>query len=279
MNSARSAGSKGTIVLIHGLWLTPRSWEHWIDRYAKAGYRVLAPAWPGMEGEVEALREDPSVMNGVGVAEVAEHFERIVRGMRTPPVLMGHSFGGLLVQILLDRGLGRAGVAIGSAPVKGVFRLPISSLRAALPVLSNPANRRRTVALSPKWWHYGFTNTLDEAASRATYDRYHVPSSGRPLWQAATANLLPDPATKVNLRNNTRAPLLIIAGSRDHTAPPALNRENYRRYDRSSAITEYKEFPHRPHFTIGVPGWEAVADYALGWVTKHGTTHLAPAPA
>jgi pimeloyl-ACP methyl ester carboxylesterase len=279
MNSANSPDGRSTIVLIHGLWLTPRAWEHWIDRYSKAGHRVIAPAWPGMDGEVKALRADPSIMNGVGVAEVAEHYEKIIRGMRTPPILIGHSFGGVLVQILLDRGLGHAGVAIAPAPVKGVFRLPLSSLRAAFPVLSNPANRGRTVALSPKQWHYGFTNTLDETASMTAYHRYHVPSSGRPLWQAATANLLPHPATEVNLRNGTRAPLLIIAGGSDHTAPPALNRENYRRYDRSSAITDYKVFPHRPHFTIGVPGWEAVADYALGWAAKHDTTHLETTPA
>jgi alpha-beta hydrolase superfamily lysophospholipase len=275
MNSPRAADDRSTIVLIHGLWLTPLAWEHWVDRYSKAGHRVIAPAWPG----IEALRADPSVMNGVGVTEVAEHYEKIIRGMRTPPILIGHSFGGVLVQILLDRGLGRAGIAIAPAPVKGVFRLPISSLRSAFPVLSNPGNRRRTVALSPEQWHYGFTNTLGEAESKAAYDRYHVPSSGRPLWQAATANLLPNPATKVNFRNGTRAPLLIIAGGADHTVPPALNRENYRRYDRSAAITDYKEFPYRPHFTIGVPGWEAVADYALGWVAKHGTTHLETAPA
>jgi len=274
--SSGTTGSKGTIVLVHGLWLTPRSWEHWANRYTGLGYQVLAPAWPGMEVEVEALRRDPSVMNGLGVTEVADHYEQIIRGLDAPLIIIGHSFGGLLVQILLDRGLGSAGVAIDSAPVKGVLRLPIAALRSSFPVLRNPANRKRTVGLSPKQFHYGFTNTLSEEESKPIYERYHVPSSGRPVWQVATANLLPNPATKVNLRNNERSPLLLIAGGADHTVPASLNRENFKRYRKSTATTDYKEFPGRPHLTGGVPGWEEVADYALDWATKH-TARSSPA--
>ncbi len=259
----------GTIVLIHGLWLTPRGWEHWVDRYSKLGYEVLAPAWPGMEVEVEELRRDPSVMDRLGVTEVADHYEEIIRGLAGPPIIIGHSFGGLVTQILLDRGLGAAGVALHPAPVKGVLRLPLSTLKSSFPVLNNPLNRNRTVALTPEQFHYGFTNTVSDEESKDLYDRYHVPAPGRPLFQAATANLNPGAATKVNLRNNDRAPLLLVSGSEDNTVPVSLVRETLMRYHRSTAVTEYKNYPGRPHFTMGVPGWEDVADQSLEWAAKN----------
>jgi alpha-beta hydrolase superfamily lysophospholipase len=266
----RTAGAtKGTIVLIHGLWLSTHSWEHWVDRYAEAGYRVLTPGWPGMDVDVEVLRKDPTVMNGLGVGEVADHYETFIRSLDAPPILMGHSLGGLLVQILLDRGLGSVGVAIHPAPPKGVLRLPISAVRASAPVLSKPSNRNRTVSLTPKQWHYAFTNTMNEKDSKAAYARYHVPAPGRPLFQAATANLNPGAATKVNFGNDDRAPLLLIAGGADHTVPAAMVRENLRRYRRSTAVTDLQEYPDRPHFTTGAPGWEDVADYALRWSEQH----------
>jgi pimeloyl-ACP methyl ester carboxylesterase len=263
-----SDDAKPVVVLVHGLWLTPRSWEHWIDRYTAAGHRVLAPAWPGMEVEVDALRRDPSPMNGLGVVEVADHYESFLRGLDKAPIIIGHSFGGLLVQMLLDRGLGSAGVALHPAPPKGVLRLPVSALRSAFPVLRNPANRKRTVALTPAQWHYSFTNTLGPAESRAAYDRYHVPCPGRPLFQAATANLNPRSATRVDYRNDRRAPLLLIGGTADHTAPASMVRENAKRQRRSPSVTEYREYPGRSHFTGGSPGWEEVADFALGWATR-----------
>ncbi len=272
MSTTPEPTTPSTIVLIHGLWLTPRGWEGWVDRYTSRGYKVLAPAWPGMEAEVEALRRDPSVMNGLGVTEVADHYQKVVQGLDEPPIIMGHSFGGLIAQILLDRGLGAAGVGIHPAPVKGVLQLPLSALRSGFPVLRNPANRKRTVALSPEQFRYGFTNTLSEEESKRVYDRYHVPTSGRPLWQVATANLVPNPANKVNLRNNDRAPLLLVAGGADHTVPVALVRENHKRYRHSTAVTDYKEYPGRPHFTMGVPGWEEVADHALRWATENAAS-------
>jgi alpha-beta hydrolase superfamily lysophospholipase len=267
-HSAHGAG-KGTIVLIHGLWLSSRSWEHWIDRYAEVGYQVIAPGWPGMDVDVDVLRKDPSVMNGLGVMEVADHYEKLIRQLDVPPILMGHSFGGLLVQLLLDRGLGSAGVAIHPAPPKGVLRLPISALRSSFPVLGNPANRNRTVSLTPDQWHYSFTNTMNEADSKAAYARYHVPTPGRPLFQAATANLRPGGATKVNFANDDRAPLLLIAGGADHTVPASMVRENLKHYRKSTAVTDIHEYPDRSHFTAGSPGWEEVADYALSWVQQH----------
>ncbi|MFI9559199.1 alpha/beta hydrolase [Nonomuraea endophytica] len=260
---------KPPIVLIHGLWLTPRAWEHWIEHYTQLGHQVLAPAWPGMEIEVEALRKDPTVMNGLGVTEVADFYETIIREQARPPIIVGHSFGGLITQILLDRGLGVVGVAIHPAPIKGVLRLPLSSLRSAFPVLSNPANRSRTVGLSPKQFHYAFTNTLTAQESDAIYQRYHVPAPGRPLFQAATANLRRNSATTVDVLNSTRAPLLLIAGGVDHTVPPALVRSTYQRYRKSRAVTDYHEFPRMPHFALGAPQWERVADHVVHWAERH----------
>jgi pimeloyl-ACP methyl ester carboxylesterase len=159
------------IVLVHGLWLTPRSWEGWKERFETRGRRVLAPAWPRMPGEVEDVRRDPSALDGLGLTEIVDHYERIVRGLDRPPVIMGHSFGGLVTELLLDRGLGAAGVAISPAQVRGVLRLPPAQLRATFPVLANPANRNRTVGLTPKQFHFNFTNTMAADEARAVYDR------------------------------------------------------------------------------------------------------------
>jgi pimeloyl-ACP methyl ester carboxylesterase len=267
-----------TIILIHGLWLTPRSWEHWIARYTERGHRVLAPAWPGMEIEVEALRANPSVTDGLGLGTIADHYERIIRDLDEPPIIIGHSIGGALAQIMLSRGLGLAGVALHPAPVKGVYRLPVSALRSSFPVLRNPANRNRTVGLTYAQWRYAFTNTMSDQDSRTAYDRYHVPSTGRPLFQAAAANLAPNAATKVDLKRGDRAPLLLVAGGSDHVAPKAMVQENARRYNRSEAITAYHELPGRPHFTTGAPGWRDTADYVLNWAMLHATRGSRPEP-
>ena len=225
----------GTIVLIHGLWLTPRSWEHWIDRYERLGHRVVAPTWPGMDSSIEDLRRDPSTMAGIGITEITDHYEAIIRVLLdTSPIIIGHSFGGLIAQLLLDRGLGSAGVAIHPAPVKGVLRLPISSLRSAFPVLRNPLNRNRAVALTPKQFHYRFTNTMSEEESQAVYERYHVPGPGRVLFQAATANLNPRAATKVDFKSESRAPLLVVGGGQDHTVPASVAKEAATRQRRPS---------------------------------------------
>jgi pimeloyl-ACP methyl ester carboxylesterase len=254
-----------TIVLIHGLWMTPRSWEHWVERYTAAGYRVLAPAWPGLEGEVAALNADPTPLTRLNVSMIVEHYEQIIRDLDRPPMIIGHSFGGTFVQLLLQRGLGAAGVTLASSTVKGVLRLPLSTIRVTLPVLRNPANRRKAVPLTPAQFHYAFTNTLTAGESRQVYDRYHVPAASNVLFEGALANLNPKAPTKVDFTNPNRAPLLFLAGGADHVIPPAVNRENARKYRRSSALTAYREFPGRSHYTIGQPGWEEVADYALSW--------------
>jgi alpha-beta hydrolase superfamily lysophospholipase len=257
-----------TIVLIHGLWLTPLSWEHWVDRYTRAGFGVLAPAWPGMDGSIESLRNTTEPYAQLGVTEIVDHYDAIVRGLETPPIIMGHSFGGAFTEILLDRGLGAVGVAIDPAPIKGVLRLPVAQLRSAFPVLRNPANTHKAVMLTPEEFHYAFTNTLSEQESAAVYERYAVPGPGRILFQAALANFNPHAPTRVDFHNDDRAPLLIIGGGVDHTVPASVAREAAGHY-KSKAITEYKEFPGRSHYTVGQPGWEDLADYALTWALDH----------
>jgi non-heme chloroperoxidase len=254
-----------TIVLINGLFLNPLSWEHWVERYSSAGYDVLAPAWPGMDGDVESLRADTSAFESLGIGEIVDHYDGIVRGLDSPPIVMGHSFGGVITQLLLDRGLGVAGVAIDTGPVRGVMALPLSELRVGAVALKNPANDHRAVTLTPEQFHYAFTNTLSEDDSLKLYERYAVPGPGRPLFQASLANFNPHAATRVDFHNDERAPLLLIAGGKDHTAPAAVTRANTKLQSRSKAITAFKEFPERPHFTLGVEGWEEVADYALSW--------------
>ena len=264
------------IVLIHGLWLTPRSWEGWIGRFESQGHRVLAPAWPRMQGEVEDIRRDPSPLNGLGITEIADHYAKIVGDLDRPPIVIGHSFGGLITELLLDRGLGAVGVGLSPAQVKGVLRLPIAQLRASFPALKNPANFNRTVELTPKQFHYAFTNTMSDADAKAAYDRYEVPSPARPLFQAGFANFNPNAASKVNFRKADRAPLLVIGNGADHTVPASVSKEAATRLAKSNTVVEYKEFPGRPHFTAGAPGWEAVADYALEWAIRQAAAAAGP---
>jgi alpha-beta hydrolase superfamily lysophospholipase len=254
-----------TIVLIHGLWMTPLSWEHWIDRYQRRGFRVLAEPWPGMDVPIDQLRADTSKIDHLGVTEVTDHYDAIIRGLDRPPIVMGHSFGGAITQLLLDRGLGAAGVAIDSAPIKGVLALPASTLRTGFPALKDPRNTHRSVTLTPEEFHYAFTNTLSDEESLAVYERYAVPGPGRVLFQAAFANFNPHAATAVDFHNDDRAPLLIIAGGTDHVSPDAINRSEAKHQQKSAATTAYREFPGRSHFTLGQDGWEEVADFALSW--------------
>ena len=264
-----------TIVLIHGLWMTPLSWEHWIDRYKSRGYNVIAPAWPGMDGEVEQLRRDPSPIAKLTATDILDYYERTIRELDKPPIIMGHSFGGAFTQVLLDRGLGAAGVAIDSGPTKGVLKLPLSTLRVGWPVLHNPANKHRAVGLTAKQFHYAFTNTLSDQDSRAVYERYHVPGVGHVLFEGALANASPSSAFRVDYGKDDRAPLLFIAGGDDHIVPAAANRSNLKKYGKSKAVVDYKEFPGRSHYTLGQDGWEEVADYALDWATKNAAADLA----
>lgn len=261
--------NKQTIVLIHGLWMTAKSWENWVARYTAQGYHVIAKSWPGMDIPIDELRRDPSPVAQLGVNEIVEHYEGIIRALDAPPIIMGHSFGGLITEILLDRGMGASGVAIAPAPVKGIVILPFSTLKVSLPVLTNPANNHRALPLTPEQFHYAFGNTLSEEESQAAYERYAVPGPDHVLFQAAFANFNPHAVTAVDFHNDTRAPLLLMAGGKDHVSPPAVVKANYHLFRQSRALTEYIEYPDRSHYTLGQAGWEEVADYALSWSTQH----------
>jgi pimeloyl-ACP methyl ester carboxylesterase len=266
-----------TIVLLHGFWVTPRSWEDWIERYEKRGFTVLAPAYPGFEVEVEALNADPSPIEALTVPAIIEKFEAVIKELDSPPILMGHSAGGAFTQILLDHGFGAAGVAINSAPTEGVRAVPLSQVRSTFPVLKNPANHHKAVGFSHEQWHYAFTNTFTEEESRRLYERYHVPASGRILFNSVLANFEPGPQdTWVDYHNDARAPLLFIAGGEDHLMPPKVQRSNAKHY-KSATVTEVKEFEGRAHLMPAQQGWEEVADYALEWALAHAGKTVATA--
>jgi pimeloyl-ACP methyl ester carboxylesterase len=258
-----------TIVLIHGAWMTPRSWDPFRGLYEQRGYRVLTPPWPRIEGEVEEIRRDPSEMAGLGISEIVDGYEQVIRLLDEPPIIMGHSFGGLFVQMLLDRGLGAAGVAIDAAAPKGVLRLPFSQIKALSPVLLNPANVRRAVPLDFEQFRYAFANTMTDREAREAFELNAIPAPGRIVFQAGLANFNPRAASKVDYRNNRRAPLLLIAGSEDHIVPASVNQSNLRKYRHSTATTNFAEFPGRSHLIVAQTGWEEVAEHALSWAQKH----------
>ena len=257
-----------TIVLIHGFWVTPRSWEPWVERYERQGHRVLAPAYPGLEVEVEALNADPAPIERLTVPAIVEHLESVIAGL-DDPILIGHSAGGVMVQLLLDRGHGSAGVAINSAPTEGVRVVPLSQLRSTFEVLKNPANRHRAVGFSFEQWNYAFTNGFPEEQARELYERLHVPASGGIFWANVLANVKPGrQETWVDYRNDDRAPLLFISGSEDHLMPPSVQRSNAKHYG-SDTVTEVKEYEGRAHLLPAQEGWEEVADDALAWAVAH----------
>jgi pimeloyl-ACP methyl ester carboxylesterase len=257
--------SPNTVVLIHGFWVTPLSWENWISHYEARGYRVLAPAYPGFEVGVEALNRNPAPIEALTVPAIIEHLESVISDIPIPPILIGHSAGGAFTQILLDRGFGAAGVAISSAPTEGVAVAPLSQVKASFPVLRNPANRHKAVALTPDQWRYAFANTFTEQESLALYERYAIPASGRVFWESALATLQPGHQdTYVDYHNDDRAPLLFISGGEDHLMPPSVQQSNAKHY-KSDTITEIREYPGRAHLLSAQDGWEEIADYALDW--------------
>jgi alpha-beta hydrolase superfamily lysophospholipase len=273
--NAQDRTTPDTIVLIHGLWLTALSWERWAEHYASRGFRVVARSWPGMEGDIEELRRDPSAIAGLGIGDVVDHYERIItRDLDRRPIIVGHSFGGLITQILLDRGLGAAGVAISPAPVKGVFVLPFSTIKVSFPALRNPFDMHRVVPLTLEQFHYGFTNHLTVEETTPIYERYAVPGPNHLLFQASLANFNPHAATMVDLHNDDRAPLLIVGAGRDHTVPASVAKANYNLYRKSAAVTAYEEYPERTHWTINQDGWEQVADTALDWAVTNAADYV-----
>jgi len=217
------------------------------------------------------LRADPSPIASATVPDTVAHLERVITGLDRPPIIIGHSFGGTLTQLLLDRGHGAAGVVIDSAPTEGVRVTPPSQIKSLFPILNNPANRHKAVGFTPEEFHYAFANALSEEESAKVYERYHIPAPGNWVWAyGLIANFKPGhQETWVDYSNDARAPLLFIAGGEDHIMPPSVNRSNAKHYAKSSARTDYKEFPGRSHFTCGEDGWEQIADYALEWATAH----------
>lgn len=266
-----STASPDTVVLVHGLWMTPRSWEGWVAYYEAKGLRVITPAYPGFDIEVEALRENPDLIAGLTVPETVDHLAAVIEGLDSPPIIMGHSFGGTLTQLLLARGLGAAGVVINSAPTEGVRVTPLSQVKSLFPALKNPANLHRAVGFTPEEFHYAFTNTLSREDSDAVWERYHIAAPGNWIWAyGLIANFKPGhQETWVDYASDNRAPLLFIAGGADHIMPASVNKSNADHYRKSASLTEFHLFEGRSHWTCAEPGWEAVADLALDWAVEH----------
>lgn len=255
-----------TVVFVHGAFMSAESWGPWMQRFEARGYKTVAPAWPFLDHSVDDLQRAPDRRFGkLGIREIVDNYAAIIREIEEPPILVGHSFGGLFVQMLLDRGIGAAGVAIDPAPPKGV--LPgVSSIRASLPVIRGWAFWERVRRMSFEDFQWGWVHTLSEPEQRAAFEQHVIPTSGRLFLQALLAPFTDE--TKVNYRNNLRGPLLIIAGELDRTVEATMNLANFRKYERSTAVTDYRAFPGRTHWIVGQPGWEEVADYALDWLAK-----------
>ena len=256
------------VVFIHGLWLLPSSWDRWAAIFEEAGYTALSPGWPDDPDTVEEAKEHPDVFAGKTVGQVADHFGDVIGKLEKKPAVIGHSFGGLLTQIIAGRGLSAASVAIDPAPFRGVLPLPISALKSASPVLSNPANRNRAVPLTYEQFRFGFANAVSEDEAKQLYDAYAVPAPGAPLFQAATANLNPWTEAKVNSKNPERGPLLIISGEKDNTVPWAIANASYKKQKRNPGVTEIVEMKDRGHALTIDSGWREVADTALAFVKR-----------
>jgi non-heme chloroperoxidase len=267
VDRANTSG-KTPVVFVHGLWLLPSSWDRWAEVFEEAGYSAVRPGWPDDPDTVAEAKAHPEVFARKSVGQIADHFEAVIRKLERKPAVIGHSFGGLLTQILAGRALSAVSVAIDPAPFRGVLPLPISALRSASPVLRNPANRHRAVPLTQEQFRYGFANTLSEDEAKSLYEEFAVPGSGEPIFQAAAANLNPWTEAKVDSKNPDRGPLLIISGELDHTVPPAIANASYKREKRNSGVTEIVEIKGRGHSLTIDSGWREVADTALAFVQR-----------
>jgi non-heme chloroperoxidase len=256
------------VVFIHGLWLLPSSWDRWAAVFTDAGYAPLSPGWPDDPDTVEEARSDPEVFAHKTVGQVADHYSEVIGGLAQKPAVIGHSFGGLLAEIIAGRGQSAVTVAIDGAPFRGVLPLPVSSLKAAFPVLGNPANRHRAVPLTFEQFRFAFANAVAEDEARELYDTFAVPASGAPLFQAATANLNPWTEVKVDIDNPDRGPLLIISGEKDNTVPRAISEAAFKRQRKNPGVTEFAEIPNRGHALTIDHGWREVADTALSFIAR-----------
>lgn len=261
-----------TVVFVHGGWITARCWDPFVSYFEARGFRCLAPAWPGKDRSVDEIRRDPSPLAGLGVEAIVAHYEQVIRGLDEPPILVGHSFGGLFVQMLLDRGLGAAAVAIDSAPPKGVFAFYPTSLISLGRTLMTPFGWRKVVHWSFPEFRYAFVHTMSLAEARAIWDAQIIPDSGRPFFEVGFSFLARRSVATVNFANPTRGPLLLIAGLADRAMPPGVARATLRAYRVSRAPTELKTFPGRTHWIIAQSGWEEVAQACIDWIDSLPST-------
>jgi pimeloyl-ACP methyl ester carboxylesterase len=263
-----NASGRTPVVFIHGLWLLGSSWDRWAEHFEAAGFAAVSPGWPDDPETVAEANANPEVFAGKGINDVADHFAEIIGRLDKKPAVIGHSFGGLLTEIIAGRGLSAVSVAISPAPFRGVLPLPISSLRSSAPVLSNPLNRNRAVPLTYDQFRYAFGNAVSEDEAKELYDTFAVPAPGEPLFQAATANLNPWTEAKVDSENPQRGPLLILSGEKDHTVPWAIANASFKRQERNEGVTEIDSVPNRGHALTIDSGWREVADKALAFVKR-----------
>lgn len=264
------ANASGTrpVVFIHGLWLLPSSWDRWAQVFADAGYAPISPCWPDDPDTVEEANANPEVFADKTIGQVADHYAAVIGELTRKPAVIGHSFGGLLAQIIAGRGLSAATVSIDAAPYRGILPLPLSSLKAGLPVLGNPANRHRAVPLTYEQFRFSFANAVDEDEAKYLYDTFAVPAPGAPLFQAAASNFNPRTEAKVDHLNPDRGPLLIVSGEKDNTIPRAISEAEYKRQQHNPATTEFIEIPNRGHALTIDNGWREVADTALTFISR-----------
>src|SRR5215210_807924 len=261
-------GDRTPVVFIHGLWLLPSSWDRWAGLFEEAGYETVQPDWPGDPETVEQARAKPDVFAGTSIAEILDHTSEVIVQLEKRPAVVGHSFGGMFTQIIAGRGLSDASVAIDPAPFRGIFTLPVSTLRSAAPILMNPLNRNRAKTLTFDQFKYGWANALDDEQARRLYDQYHVAGSGRALFDGANANLNPGTAAKVDTRNPERWPLLLISGDTDHTVPTSVVHAEYKKQQDNPRETEFETTPNRGHSLTIDDGWQEVAQTALDFVKR-----------
>jgi pimeloyl-ACP methyl ester carboxylesterase len=263
-----NAEGKQPVVFVHGLYLLASSWDRWRALFEEQGYTTLAPGWPDDPQTVAQATDDPEVFAHKRIRQVTDHYADAIRQLKRKPAVVGHSFGGLIAQQLADEGLSAVTVAIDPAGFRGVLPVPLSELKVGAPVLSNPANYHRAVSLTYEQFRYGFTNMLEESETHELYDKYAVPGSGTPLFQAVAANLNPWTEDRVNTRNPARGPLLLIAGEKDHTVPLSIVKAEYKLQQRNPGVTEFHEIPNRGHSLTIDHGWHEVADIALAFIAK-----------
>jgi pimeloyl-ACP methyl ester carboxylesterase len=256
------------VLFIHGLWLHASSWDDWVQLFRDAGYEPVAPGWPGDAATVEETRANPDAVAGHGIDDVVDHYARIIDGLATKPILIGHSFGGMIAQKLLGQDRARAAIAIDAAQIKGVLPVPLSALRATLPVFKNPANKHRAVSLTAEQFRFAFGNAIPDEESDQLFERWTIPAPGRPLFEAASANFTPHSPAQVDTGNQSRGPLLLIASGKDHTVPESVTRATLKQYRHSAAVTDLRTFPDRGHSLTIDSGWSELAETCLTWLRE-----------